>query len=179
MKTLKILPLFFLLILSACSSIRVNSDYDSHADFTKYKTYAFHKNGIDKVQISGLDKKRILRAIENEMDKKGMTKSENPDLLVNIFTKEREKIDVNQFNMGWGYGWGWGWNPYMWGGNTYANSYTQGTLYIDLIDAKKKELIWEGEGIGVLTENRREKEEQINEFVAKILAQFPPDESKK
>jgi hypothetical protein len=25
----------------------------------------------------------------------------NPDLLVNIFTKERERIDVNQFNAGW------------------------------------------------------------------------------
>lgn len=179
MKTIKILPLLFLFILSACSSIRVNSDYDSRADFTQYKTYAFHKSGIDKVQISGLDKKRILRAIDNELSLKGMTKSETPDLLVNIFTKEREQIDVNQFNMGWGYGWGWGWNPYLWGGNTYVSSSTQGTLYIDLIDAKKKELIWEGEGIGVLTENRREKEKQINEFVAKILAQFPPEQSKK
>lgn len=179
MKTFKILPLLFLFILSACSSIRVNSDYDSRADFTQYKTFAFHKSGIDKAEISGLDKKRILRAIENELSLKGMTKSETPDLLVNIFTKEREQIDVNQFNMGWGYGWGWGWNPYFWGGNNYVTSSTQGTLFIDLIDAKKKELIWEGEGIGVLTENRREKEKQINEFVAKILAQYPPDQSKK
>ncbi len=165
--------------MSACSSITVNSDYDSRAVFTQYKTYAFYKNGIDKAQISGLDKKRILHAIDNELTKKGMTKSENPDLLVNIFTKEREQIDVNQFNMGWGYGWGWGWNPYLWGGNSYVSSSTQGTLYIDLIDAKKKELIWEGEGIGILTENRREKEKQINEFVAKILTQFPPTETKK
>jgi hypothetical protein len=36
-----------------------------------------------------------------------MIKSDNPDLLVNIFTKERERIDVNQYNAGWGYGWGW------------------------------------------------------------------------
>jgi hypothetical protein len=35
-----------------------------------------------------------------------MIKSDNPDLLVNIFTKERERIDVNQYNAGWGYGWG-------------------------------------------------------------------------
>lgn len=76
--------------------------------------------------------------------------------------------------MGWGYGWGWGWNPYFWGGNTYVSSSTQGTLFIDLIDAKKKELVWEGQGIGILTENRKEKEKQINEFVSKILAQFPP-----
>jgi len=43
-----------------------------------------------------------------------------------------------------------------------------------LIDAKKKELIWEGEGVGYLTQNRSKKEAVINEFVAKILAQYPP-----
>lgn len=178
MKTLKILPLLFIFLLSSCNSVRVYSDFDSRADFSQYKTYAFHKKGIDRVQISELDKKRILHAIDNELSKKGMSKSENPDLLINFFTKEREQLDVNQFNMGWGYGWGWGWNPFLWGGNTYVSSSTQGTLYIDLIDAKKKELIWQGEGVGTLTENRREKENQINEFVAKILAQFPPTEKK-
>ncbi|MFA9192673.1 DUF4136 domain-containing protein [Flavobacterium sp. FZUC8N2.13] len=178
MKTLKILPLLFLFLLSSCSSIRVYSDFDSRADFSQYKTYAFHKKGIDRVQISELDKKRILHAIDNELSNKGMTRSENPDLLINIFTKEREQIDVNQFNMGWGYGWGWGWNPFLWGGNNMVSSSTQGTLFIDLIDAKKKELIWQGEGVGTLTENRKQKEQQINEFVAKILAQFPPVEKK-
>ena len=179
MKTIKIIPLLFLFLLSACSSVRVDYDYDNHADFSQYKTYAFHKKGIDRVEISNLDKRRVLHAIDNALSLKGMTKSEDPDLLINFFTKEREQLNVNQFNMGWGYGWGWGWNPYFWGGNNYVTSSTQGTLYIDLIDAKKKELIWQGQGIGTLTENNREKEKQINEFVSKILAQFPPTEKKK
>lgn len=37
-----------LLLLSSCSSVRVASDYDKEADFTKYKTFAFYKPGIDK-----------------------------------------------------------------------------------------------------------------------------------
>jgi hypothetical protein len=176
MKAIKLFPVFLLLAFASCSSVKVYSDFDNKVDFSQYKTYAFHKNGIDKVEISELDKKRILNAIDRELSNKGMIKSDNPDLLINIFTKEREKIDVNQFNMGWGYGWGWGWNPYLWGGrNTYATSSTEGTLYIDLIDARKKELVWQGEGVGYLTEDRREKEKRINEFVAKILAQFPPE----
>jgi hypothetical protein len=176
MKAIKLFPVFLLLAFASCSSVKVYSDFDNKVDFSQYKTYAFHKNGIDKVEISELDKKRILNAIDRELSNKGMVKSDNPDLLINIFTKEREKIDVNQFNMGWGYGWGWGWNPYLWGGrSTYATSSTEGTLYIDLIDAKKKELVWQGEGVGYLTEDRREKEKRINEFVAKILAQFPPE----
>ena len=174
MKVIKFIPMLFIFILGSCSSVRVNSDYDKTVDFTQYKTYAFQKQGIDKAQISEFDKKRILHAIDNELTKKGMSKSESPDLLVNIFTKERERIDVDQYNAGWGYGWGYGWNPYLWGGRTFVSSTTEGTLYIDLIDAKKKELVWQGEGVGYLTENRNEKEKQINEFVAKILEQFPP-----
>ncbi|RTY86551.1 MULTISPECIES: DUF4136 domain-containing protein [unclassified Flavobacterium] len=175
MKAIKLLLAFLLLVFASCASVKVYSDYDNNVDFTPYKTYAFHKKGIDRVEISELDKKRILNAIDRELSKKGMTKSENPDLLINILTKERERIDVNQFNAGWGYGWGWGWNPYFWGGrSSFVSSSTEGTLYIDLIDAKKKELVWQGEGVGYLTETRSEKEKQINEFVAKILEQFPP-----
>jgi hypothetical protein len=84
-----------------------------------------------------------------------MIKSDNPDLLVNIFTKERERIDVNQYNAGWGYGWGT--DGTLMGGRSYVSSTTEGTLYIDLIDAKKKELVWEGQGVGYLTQNREKK----------------------
>ena len=168
MKAIKTFSILLLLILNSCSSINVYSDFDKSTDFSQYKTYAFHKKGIDKVQISEFDKKRILNAIDLELEKKGMTKSETPDLLISFSTKERERIDVNQYNSGWGYGWGYGWNPYLWGGQTYVSSSTEGTLYIDLIDAKKKELIWEGEGVGYLIKNRSQKEALINEFVAKF-----------
>lgn len=176
MKTIKFLPLLFLFVLASCSSVRVASDFDKNADFNQYKTYAFYKSGIDKVEISDLDKRRILAAIDTELASKGFTKSENPDLLINIFTKSRQQVDINQFNAGWGYGWGWGWNPWMWGGsNTSVSTSTEGTLYIDLVDAKKKELVWQGEGIGVLTQNMNKKDERIQEFVQKILAKYPPE----
>jgi hypothetical protein len=42
-------------------------------------------------------------------------------------------------------------------GRSQLQSTTEGTLYIDLIDAKKKELVWEGQGVGYLTQNREQK----------------------
>ncbi len=168
MKTLHFLPALLLLVFVGCDSVRVASDYDKKADFTQYKTYAFYKNGIDKVEISDLDKKRILRSIEESMAAKGFTKSETPDLMVNFFTKSREEVNVNQF--GYGYGWGPFWGGYS---NTYTN--TEGTLYIDLIDAKKKELVWQGKGIGYLTDDTEKKDDVIKEFVTKVLAQYPPE----
>lgn len=173
MKALKLVSLFITLLLVSCSSVRVNTDYDKNVDFSSYKTYAFYKTGIDKVEISDLDKKRILRSIDEEMTAKGFTKSEAPDILININTKAEKNINVNQFYAGYGYGWGFGWNPY-WGGNYSVNTNTEGTLIIDLIDAKKKELIWQGEGVGYLTQNTNKKDENIKDFVTKILAQYPP-----
>ena len=175
MKKIVLLTAILALTLTSCSSVRVNADYDKKVDFSAYKTYAYYKTGIDKVEISDLDKRRILNAIDQQMLAKGFTKSDNPDLLINLFTKSREQVNVNQFNAGWGYGWGWGWNPYMMGGRqTTVTTSTEGTLYIDLIDAKKKEMIWQGEGTGVLTKNTNKKEERINEFVSQILSQYPP-----
>ena len=180
MKTLKILPILLLFFFSSCSSVSVNYDYDNKVDFSPYKTFAFHKAGVDKAEISDLDKKRILRSIDEVMTSKGFIKNDTPDLLIAFFTKEREQVDVNQFNSGWGFGgfgwggFGWGFSPFMWGGNTSVSTYLEGTLYIDIIDAKKKELIWQGEGQGVLTKNRDKKDEIIKEFVSKILRQYPP-----
>ncbi|MDX1272238.1 DUF4136 domain-containing protein [Bizionia paragorgiae] len=176
MKLLKSLPLILLaLVVTSCSSVRVQSDYDKNADFNSYKSFAFFKPGIDKAEISDLDKRRILRAIESELLAKGFTKSETPDLLVSIFTKSRQEVNVYN-NGGYGmYGYGWGWSPYY-HHNTVSSS-TQGSLYIDLIDANKKELIWQGKGSGYLNNgsNVEQKEARINEFVAEILAKYPPE----
>jgi uncharacterized protein YcfL len=177
-----VLLVFSVLLLTSCSSVKVVSDYDAKVDFTKYKTFAFFKPGIDKAKISDLDKKRILRAIESELLALGFTKSETPDMLVSIFTKSREKVNVNQNQNNFGYGYGWGWNPWMMNGmnnNVNISQYTEGTLFIDFIDAEKKELVWQGIGTGALRmENRDKKEERINEFVKEIISRFPPGSEK-
>ena len=173
MKTIQILSITTLFLLISCNTVRVNSDYDKKTDFSAYKTYAFYKTGIDKVAISDLDKKRILRSIDEAMTAKGFSKSETPDLLINITTKAEKNINVNQFHANYGYGWGFGWNPY-WGANYTVNTNTEGTLTIDLIEAQKKELVWQGEGVGYLTKNTDKKDENIKCFVTSILAQYPP-----
>lgn len=190
MKFVKLLPLLVLFVATSCVSVKVASDYDKSVNFNEYKTYAFYKKGIDKADISDLDKRRILKAIEKELETKGFTKSEDPDVLVNIFTKSTNKVNVRNNNFGWGWGlwspwywgagwnWGWGaWGPWGFGADDYqVTRSTQGTLFIDLIDAKKKELAWQGVGTGSLSsaKNVDQKEERIKEFVAEIMANYPP-----
>ena len=158
------------LTLVSCSSVRVATDYDINTDFSKYKTFAFYKKGIDEAPISDLDKKRIMRAIEFELKARGLTKSSSPDILVSLFTKSREKININDNNFG-GF-----WYPWYYGANNIqVSSYTEGTLFIDLLDASKKELVWQGIGTGVLhTRSMEKKEERVREFVQKIMENYPP-----
>ncbi|TBN14309.1 DUF4136 domain-containing protein [Hyunsoonleella pacifica] len=187
-KLFKTLPLIALLIVAtSCSSVRVSTDYDRKTDFNQFKTFAFFKTGIDKAEINDIDKRRILRAIEAELLAKGFTKSEDPDVLISIFTKSNQRVDV--YNNAWGMGaWGWGgWGPWGgfgpgwgWGWNQPAvSTRTEGVLFVDLINAKKKELVWQGMGTGFLTRKSEKKEERIKEFVSKIMEQYPPEAEQK
>ena len=145
-----ILPITILLLtMTSCDSVRVAADYDRSVNFSSYKTFGFFKEGIDKAKVSDLDKRRILRAIESELLAKGFTKSKTPDLLVNIFTKEQQEVNVS--------------------------TTTNGTLFIDLIDAKNKELVWQGVGEGYLSTRIDKKEERIKKFTSSILTKYPPE----
>ena len=180
MKFFKITAVLLLvsLGLTSCSTVQVASDYDQQVDFNQYKSFAFFKPGIDKAEISDLDKKRILRAIESEMLANGFTKSEDPDVLVSIFTKTNENINIYQNT--YGYGYGWGWNPWYWGaGANTVSTTSEGTLYIDLIDAKGKELVWQGMGTAALAKEVNRKQERINEIVEKIMERYTPGDMKK
>ena len=170
MKSIKYLLLFFsiTLLYTSCSSIKVSTDYETQTNFKHYKTFAFYKKGIDKAPISDIDKRRILRAIETELEAKGMTKSKEPDVLISIFTKARQQVDVYENN----------WYPYYYSpyNRTQIHKYTEGTLLIDVIERKGKKLVWQGVGSGFLTKSPKpeKREANINKFVQAILKKYPP-----
>lgn len=152
-------------LLSSCATVDVSVDYDRQANFDNYQTYAFFRPGIDKASISDLDKKRILRAIDFELSQKGMVKSKDPDVLISIFTETKERVNIYQNNFGWGWG-----GP----GGVVSSSIVEGTLFIDVIDFNKRELVWQGLGTDALSQNKNRKEEKIKEIVKEILSEYPP-----
>ena len=172
MKKVAYLLVFFTLM--SCGSLRVSSDYDQKADFSNYGSYAFFKPGIDKVEISDLDKRRILHALEDALGSKGFQASDTPDLLVSFQTQAKENVNVHHNYPYYGWGWGW-WHPFGAYSHPHVSTQTQGILYIDLIDAQTKHLVWQGKGVGVLRDGSvAEREARIREFVQEILNQYPP-----
>jgi hypothetical protein len=174
MKSISLLLLT--LPILGCSSISVFTDHDSGVVFSTYKSYAYFKPGIDKVEISDLDKRRVLKAIDLQMAEKSIMKSDMPDLLISINTTAKEKVYVNNMNNGF---WGWGWSPWIWGPNqNTVSTKTEGVLYIDLIDSKTRQLVWQGKGKGGISEYTKNRDERIGTFVAEILKNYPPKSAK-
>ncbi len=168
---MKYFSLLLFLFLFSCSSIYVISDHDSSTDFKSYKTFAYLKSSIDKAEISDLDKRRILKSIDLELESKGLNKSKTPDLLITFSTNAKEKIYINTDYL---YS-NWHYNPYFYGAmRPYPINQIEGTLYINLIDSKTKKLIWQGKGKGGLNEYIKNRDEKISHFVSEILNNFPP-----
>ncbi|HAK77488.1 MAG TPA: hypothetical protein DCM71_11390 [Runella sp.] len=60
------------------------------------------------------------------------------------------------------------------GGYPYQTQYTEGTLVIDILDAKTKEVLWEGVAQGTLSGKINRIQNQINSSVRKMFTKYYP-----
>jgi hypothetical protein len=153
-----LLVLAIVLSLFGCSASRVNTDYDEKANFNNYHTFRFTDSdvqvGNNPVYHSSLIDNTIHAQIAMELDARGIHEdTDHADLLIAYHTyTERKRQSINNYYpmMYGGYGWGfypWGMAPYpygYWNGYNRTYVYTEGTLIIDVIDAKSNQLIWRG-----------------------------------
>jgi hypothetical protein len=167
-----------LIFLSACNTIKVTTDYNKSVDFTKYKTFAFYKLKVTD-NVTQLNQERIINSVKNEMIKKGFVQNDaSPDMLVNTtaILEDKKSVSANT------YGYGGYYRPYGYGGmgtTTYnVYEYKNGSLIIDIIDASKDQLIWEGTGNKDIDAPSKNPDVDIANAVAKILYTFPPHKSK-
>ena len=165
----------FLSTTLACSSMTVRADHDSENDFSHYGSFAlFERQGKEKneqrrPQMSPLVDRRIGSAMAAELEAKGFdsTTPRQADFLVTFYTAVRQRVVIH--HAGW-YGWRrWGWH----GGTRWVNSYPEGTLVIDIIDRRDRQLVWRGVGEGAFT-NSNPSDEKVAKRVSKILRTFPP-----
>jgi len=176
MKTLKRIFVLssIVMVLASCSSLQTVSDYDRSADFSGYKTYNFYEKGLERLKVNNLDKRRLMAAVEQNMNSKGFVKADKPDILVNIIVVSKERTEVYPsypaFYGGWG--WGMGWRSPYWGGSNYVDRYSEGIIDIDFLDPAKKILVWHGRGYGFNLDDYRKREERLQKGVMEILSQY-------
>lgn len=166
-------------VMTSCSSVKVGYDYDKQADFTKYKTYAFSED-TKNLPIEQLNRDRIIQAVETELAAKGFTKSDNPDVLIDLQVKAKTETEATATNTGAGmYGGRYGFaGGYGYGGTTYVsyNEYTVGSLFINMVDKSSEKIVWQGRGSKTIDEDASpsKREANINSGVKQIFTQYPP-----
>jgi hypothetical protein len=163
---------------SACApSVKVSTDYDSSVNFSAYKTFSMYEMKADNV--NQLNQDRIEKYIRMEMSKRGYVENNtNPDLKVNAVTVLKNRRGISASTTYAGYG-GF-YRPYRaWGvpvtGYTSVTTYDykDGSLVIDVIDAKADKMVWTGSAVAELYNQPKNPEEAISTTVAKIMAGYP------
>lgn len=161
------------LALSACASLpQVRTSYDRSADFAQYKTFAFMSPlATDRGGYQSLVSQELKVATRREMEARGLRMDDGaPQLLINFNAALVDKTRVSSMpvlvNGGLGfyggsyYGYRRGaylpWPQYV--DQTIVSTYKEGTLNIDVIDAARKQLVWEG----VVTDSSVTQEELAN-----------------
>jgi len=175
MKTGTTASAFVLVALLACAAIvraqRTSFDFDSTADFSKFRTYAWTQGTPAGEHF--LDK-RIVSAIDAQLASKGLSKSEtNPDLYVLYHLALGVQRTVNGFGNGPGpYGWHGGLDSF----HARLDEIPVGGLVIDLVDASKRELVWRSVGVDELDPHAKpeKRDAAIAKAVEKILKNYPP-----
>jgi Domain of unknown function (DUF4136) len=165
--------------ITSCSSVKVAYDYDKQVDFTKYKTYAF-TDEVAKLPVDDLNRERITSAVAAELTAKGFTKSDNPDVLIDIFITAKKRTEAVANTSGGGYG-GYGYGRYGYGGGFSTttvnyNEYTDGTLLINMVDKSTEKIAWQGRGTKTIDEDASasKREQNINYAVKQIFTNYPP-----
>jgi len=170
-----------LLLITGCASgPTIRSNMDTSVDFSRFRTFGFFDPlATDREGFQSLISQQLVRSTERELIARGLTRTDNnPDLLINFSANLDERLRITQtpvtttgsmtrhrrgfYNT---------WPMYQ---QTEIRQYTQGTLGIDVVDAARRQLIWEGFAIDRVTQSTTDNLGPVlNDAVVDILREFP------
>jgi len=186
--------LFSAILISACgSSMKISSDYDKMTDFTRYHTYEFTPDA-QAMPIEAINRDRLISAVSHELEARGFTQSTPGDLLVDLNVKLQQHTDLTGTatpvygaydtygNYGpYGNPWSYGYGPGYTDTQVAYDDYVEGTLFINLVDNKAQQIVWQGRGTKALAEDITPEQRELNIKLAveSIFYKYPVKPLKK
>src|SRR5512137_265209 len=164
-----------LLFAFGCAPLVVDFDYDTTYDFTRLKTYEWApiQPGNEKEELTA---KRIEHAVNGQLQAKGYVRAADaPDFQVSI-KGVRKTVESGSVGVGasvavpvGSHG-----SVRVGGGKSKPRTKQEGTLDIDIKDAKTGALIWQGNATASIQEKMSAEEQQktIDHVVAEVLKNF-------
>ncbi len=145
---------------------QVSVNYNHSASFAQYHTYAWGSNNANQIQNSILAQV-AQQDINSAMQGKGLQmvqESQNPDIILTANSGMRQQTSYSAWGMR-GIGGGMG-------GITPEQN-VEGTMIVDLYDAKTQSLIWRGIAQDTLNKNGNKNQQMVEKAVQKMFKQWP------
>jgi len=174
-----------LFLLGCAPTVKVRSDSNPNVNLAQFSTYNFFsKLGVEQEGYSGLLGQHFRDAVSAQLNSRGFSLTDSPQLQVNVTVSKDDKIRVNTYQDPYLYGGYYGgarrggyWGaPMYYGGGTQTtvSQYTQAYVYIDLVDSQQHKMVWQGVATFVLTEKMQSQvRDAVIKTVAEIFTQFP------
>ncbi|MEN7548177.1 DUF4136 domain-containing protein [Rapidithrix thailandica] len=171
MKQLFILMGVAILFASCSSTNQAIVDFDKGADFSKYQTFNWYKDMNSKSEINqhgynDLMTARIKNVVKSQMEGRDYhyVEDNSADIHINAYIMVEEKMGYRQSPFTPGY--------YRWYEPSVPYVYKEGKLYIDMVDARKKKLVWSGQVEMELYNDPEKKDAAVRDAVSSIFAKY-------
>jgi hypothetical protein len=182
-----------LLVAGCAPSVKVRTDSDPSVNLSQFNSYDFFSQmGIEGDNYSNLLGQHFRDAISSQMSSRGFSKSDTPQLQVNVSIGAEDKVRVNTYQDPYlhggyyggygrggygGYGRGGYGSPWGYGGGTTrttVHQYTEAKVYIDLVDSREHKMVWQGVATFTVTDKMQEQlRETVYSTVDKVFSAFP------
>jgi hypothetical protein len=150
-----------LLVVAGCGGT-VRSTTAPKADLARYRTYSFvHSPG----RVESITEQTLDSSLKHSLAAKGFTEAAPgppPDFLVRHQLTTQEELYVEPI--------GYGLNAT---GDEDVSGYTEGTLIIDFIDPRTKQIFWRGTADDVVNRPASPDTGTISKVVGRIVARYP------
>ena len=144
----------------------VSVNYNHNQSFANFHTYAWGSDNANEIQNSILAQV-AKQDIDNAMAEKGLQKvseSQHPDLILTANGGMKQQTSYQAWGMR-GIGGGMG-------GITPEQN-VEGTMIVDLYDAKNQSLVWRGIAQDTLNNKGNKNQEMVQKAVQKMFKQWP------
>jgi hypothetical protein len=186
MRTTLVLTAAILFTLAACDPMpQVHTAISPDAGVGDLHTFSLlpaarHLGGSeapnDPMRVNSGSNRALRNALLQGFASRGYVVAESsPDFAVAYYATTQDKLDL----MRWDYGYAW-WPRWWrgWGlrgpvGPTEATEYESGTVVVDVIKPRTRELLWRGKGRARVSDDAGAYELDLQKTVSAIVARFP------
>lgn len=175
----KLLLLLVLPLLGACTAASdvKSTEQAPGVDLTTYRTYNFmagEARNEDVFQQAGVGLEEVKQSVAREMERRGYQRAEQPELWVNIGVVNKQQVQTRQTEFRTDAPYYMGQRNYHWqAGDVPVGTYAVGTVTVDVVDARRNDLVWQGVTASSLSKDPAKSARRVDEAVTELFGRYP------